>query len=197
MVIAIALATRAELIVLDEPTTALDSIIQANLLNTLVQISRKYDVTILYVSHDLGVVSTIADRICVMYGGRIIEQGRCAEVMYNSKHPYTWGLLLSMPDLNIGKKRLRAIEGNVPSDLTGVEFDAFALRNPYALGIDYVKHPPFFKISKTHRVASWLYDEKAPKIEIPKDIEKRWKIFERKFKKELESTSDQYLNDWE
>ena len=181
VVIAIALATGAELIICDEPTTALDSIVQAHVLNTLSDISKKTGVTIVFISHDLGVVSTIATHICVMYGGRIVEEGTAWEVMYNSKHPYTWGLLLSMPDLNTGAKRLKAIEGFVPGDLTNMEGDFFAERNPYALAMDYLKAPPFFKISDTHKVASWLYSEKAPKVAPPLEILKRWDYFKKNY----------------
>lgn len=176
--IAAALLCQPKIIIFDEPTTALDPTIQAEILELIREIKDVFNVSIIFISHDLGVVGSIADRIAIMYAGKIIEYGKSKEVLYNSKHPYTWGLIQSMPDVNLGQK-LYSIPGSVPSNFNNIIGDAFVTRNEYALDIDFVAHPPFFKISNTHFVASWLYDSRAIKISVPDIIKKRHQQFKK------------------
>jgi oligopeptide transport system ATP-binding protein len=167
VVIAIALACNPQVLICDEPTTALDVTIQAQILNLLKSLKEKYRLTTIYITHDLGVVANIADRIVVMYAGDFIEYGLTEEVFYDARHPYTWALLSSMPQLGQKGKDLVAIEGTPPNLFIPVVGDAFAPRNKQALKIDYLERPPLFKVSPTHYVRSWLLDERAPHVEPP------------------------------
>ena len=172
VVIAIAVACRPRILICDEPTTALDVTIQAQILHLLKELKKKFDLTTIYITHDLGVVANVADRIAVMYAGDIVEIGTCEEVFYDPKHPYTWALLSSLPQLGIKGEDLYSIKGTPPNLFQKIEGDAFAPRNPHALKIDYVKRPPYFEVSETHKVRSWLLDSRAPKVEPPEHIKK-------------------------
>ena len=165
--IAIAIACNPRILVCDEPTTALDVTIQAQILDLIKQLQRKLELTTIYITHDLGVVANVADRIAVMYAGDIIEVGKCEEVFYDPKHPYTWALLSSLPQLGVKGQELYSIKGTPPNLFYEVHGDAFAPRNPQALNIDFVERPPFFDVSPTHKAQTWLLDERAPKIEPP------------------------------
>lgn len=173
VVIAIALACEPDLLICDEPTTALDVTIQAKILRLLKEIQEKTNVAIIFITHDLGVVANIADYIAVMYAGKIIEKGSVEEVFYDPKHPYTWGLLSSIPDLESDDEYLYTIPGSPPNLLNQVEGDAFAPRNATALNIDYRLEPPMYNVGGKHRVASWLLDERAPKVEMPEALKRR------------------------
>ena len=170
VVIAIAVACRPEILILDEPTTALDVTIQAQILNLVHDLKRKYDLTTIYITHDLGVVANVADRIAVMYAGDIIELGLVNEIFYDPRHPYTWALLSSLPQLGVKGEDLFSIRGTPPNLFYEVHGDAYAPRNPYALKIDYVKRPPFFDITPTHKARTWLLDPRAPKVEPPESV---------------------------
>lgn len=170
VVIAIAVACRPKILICDEPTTALDVTIQAQILHLIRDLQKKYDLTTIYITHDLGVVANVADRIAVMYAGDIVEVGRCAEVFYDPRHPYTWALLSSLPQLGVKGEPLYSIEGTPPNLFHEVHGDAFAPRNPQALKIDFVKRPPMFEVSPTHRARTWLLDPRAPKVEPPEHI---------------------------
>ena len=172
MVIAIAVACRPKLLICDEPTTALDVTIQAQILKLIRSLKTKYDLTTVYITHDLGVVANVADRIAVMYAGDIVELGTCEEVFYNPKHPYTWALLSSLPQLGVRGEELYSIHGTPPNLFTEVKGDAFAPRNPRALKIDFVKRPPYFEVSPTHKAKTWLLDPRAPKIDPPEAVQK-------------------------
>ena len=171
VVIAMAVACNPRILICDEPTTALDVTIQAQILNLLKDLKEKYSLTVIYITHDLGVVANVADRIAVMYAGDIIEIGLCEEVFYNPQHPYTWALLSSLPQLGIKGEPLFSIEGTPPNLFYEIKGDAFAPRNPHALKIDFVKRPPYFQVSPTHKAKTWLLDPRAPKVEPPKSIE--------------------------
>jgi oligopeptide transport system ATP-binding protein len=173
VVIAIALACDPDILICDEPTTALDVTIQAKILEKIKEIQMKKNISVIYITHDLGVVAKVADYVCVMYAGRIIEKGNINEVFYDPRHPYTWGLLSSMPDVDTDSDRLFAIPGSPPNLMEEVVGDAFAPRNPYALKIDYREEPPMFDVGGQHRVASWLCDPHAPKVELPDDLKRR------------------------
>ena len=173
VVIAIALACEPDILICDEPTTALDVTIQARILELITELQRKMGITVIYITHDLGVVATVADDVAVMYAGRIIEKGTVDDIFYDPKHPYTWGLLSSMPDLEDTTDTLYTIPGNPPNLLHPVVGDAFAPRNAYAMGIDFRKEPPMFKVSDTHYAATWLLDERAPKVEMPRELKER------------------------
>lgn len=164
IVMAIALAADPSVLFADEPTTALDVTIQAQILDLFKSIQKKKGMATVFVSHDLGVVARVADRVAVMYAGKIVEIGTAEEIFYDPKHPYTWGLLQSLPVLSRGKEWLQTIPGMPPSLLYPPRGDAFACRNRYALQIDYEEEPPMFKVSDTHYAATWLLDERAPKI---------------------------------
>lgn len=170
VVIAIAIACRPKIMVCDEPTTALDVTIQAQILGLIKNLVRKYSLTCVYITHDLGVVANIADRIAVMYAGDIVEIGTCEEVFYSPQHPYTWALLSSLPQLGIKGEELFSIHGTPPNLFNEINGDAFAPRNPYALKIDFTQRPPYFDVSPTHRVRSWLKDPRAPKAEPPRSL---------------------------
>lgn len=166
IVIAIALAMEPEILICDEPTTALDVTIQAQILDLIKKLKEEKGLTIIFITHDLGVVANMADRIAVMYAGKIVEYGNADEVFYDPKHPYTWALLESMPSLATSE-RLSAIPGTPPNMIFPPKGDAFAARNKYAMKIDFEEEPPFFKVSENHYAATWLLHEKAPKIENP------------------------------
>lgn len=177
-VIAIALAASPEVLIADEPTTALDVTIQAQILQLMKDIQKKTETSIIFITHDLGVVAGMADRVAVMYAGKIVEEGTIDEVFYNPQHPYTWGLLNSMPTVETVSGHLRSIPGTPPDLLHPPKGDAFAARNEFALDIDHQEEPPFFKISETHYAATWLLDERAPKVTPPAPILQRWKKWE-------------------
>ena len=171
IVIAIALACRPQILICDEPTTALDVTIQAQILKLIKDLQKEYGFTTVYITHDLGVVANVADRVAVMYGGQIIEIGKSEEIFYSPKHPYTWALLSSLPQLGTKGEDLYAITGTPPSLYDKIVGDAFAPRNPYAMQIDFEEEPPLFKVSETHYAKTWLLDPRAPKIEPPKAIQ--------------------------
>lgn len=170
VVIAIAVACRPKVLICDEPTTALDVTIQAQILSLLKDLKKKFDLTTIYITHDLGVVANVADRIAVMYAGDIVEVGTSEEVFYDPKHPYTWALLSSLPQLGIKGEELYSIKGTPPNLFLPVKGDAFAPRNPQALKIDFEKRPPYFSVTATHKARTWLLDERAPKVEPPEHI---------------------------
>ncbi|NLC33379.1 MAG: ABC transporter ATP-binding protein [Clostridiales bacterium] len=172
VVIAIAIACQPQILICDEPTTALDVTIQAQILQLIRNLIKKYNLTTIYITHDLGVVANIADRIAVMYAGDIVEIGTCDEIFYAPKHPYTWALLSSLPQLGRKGEELFAIKGTPPNLFNEVAGDAFAPRNPFALNIDFKERPPYFDVSPTHRVRSWLLDERAPKVEPPESLKR-------------------------
>ena len=173
VVIAIALACDPELLICDEPTTALDVTIQAKILELIQRIQRERNISVIYITHDLGVVAKVADFVNVMYAGRIVETGTTDEIYYTPAHPYTWGLLSAMPDLDTEDDRLYTIPGSPPNLLHPVQGDAFAPRNVYALNIDERLEPPMFKITDTHYAATWLLDPRAPKVELPPELKAR------------------------
>ena len=174
VVIAIALACDPDLLLIcDEPTTALDVTIQAQILELLKEMRVKYNLTIILITHDLGVVAKVADYVDVMYAGKIVETGTIDEIFYDPKHPYTWGLLSAMPDLDTADERLYTIPGSPPNLLHEKAGDAFAPRNKYALEIDDEIDPPMFKISDTHFAATWLLDPRAPKVDMPPELAQR------------------------
>ncbi|MBO8178099.1 MAG: ABC transporter ATP-binding protein [Bacillus sp. (in: Bacteria)] len=177
VVIAIALACNPKILIADEPTTALDVTIQAQILDLMKDLQKKIDTSIIFITHDLGVVANVADRVAVMYGGRIVEIGTVDEIFYNPKHPYTWGLISSMPSLDTKDDELYAIPGSPPDLLDPPKGDAFAPRNEYALKIDLEKQPPMFKVSDTHYAATWLLHPDAPKVEPPEAVKKRMQQF--------------------
>ena len=167
VVIAIAVACSPKILICDEPTTALDVTIQAQILQLLKVMRFKYDLTIVMITHDLGVVANIADRVAVMYAGDIVEIGTADEIYYDPRHPYTWALLSSMPQMGVKGEDLFNIVGTPPNLFAEIRGDAFAPRNPQALKIDFVKRPPYFEVTPTHKAKTWLLDPRAPKIEPP------------------------------
>lgn len=175
VVIAIALACDPYVLICDEPTTALDVTIQAQILELIQDLQKKKNISVIYITHDLGVVAKVADFVNVMYAGEIIEKGTIDEIFYDPRHPYTWGLLSAMPDLDTDDDELYTIPGTPPNLTHEVQGDAFAPRNKYALNIDKRLEPPMFSVpgSKTHKVASWLMDPRAPKIDMPESLRKR------------------------
>ena len=170
IVIAIALACRPKILICDEPTTALDVTIQAQIVKLIKDLQEEYGFTTVYITHDLGVVANVADKVAVMYAGQIVEYGTVEDLFYAPKHPYTWALLSSLPQLGTKGEELYAITGTPPSLFDEVAGDAFAPRNPYAMKIDFEEEPPFFQISPTHKAKTWLLDPRAPKVEPPKAI---------------------------
>ena len=180
IVIAIALICNPEILIADEPTTALDVTIQAQILELLKEIQEKIETSIIFITHDLGVVANVADRVAVMYAGKIVEVGTAEEIFYNPQHPYTWGLLGSMPTLESENDRLYAIPGSHPDLLDPPKGDAFYPRNEFALKIDAELEPPFFELSDTHKAATWLLAPQAPVIAPPAEIQRRWDIFRKK-----------------
>lgn len=171
IVIAIAVACNPQILICDEPTTALDVTIQAQILQLLTNLQEKYLLTTIYITHDLGVVAKVADRIAVMYAGDIIEVGQTEEVFFNAKHPYTWALISSLPQLGNKGEELYSIKGTPPNLFKEIKGDAFAPRNQYALKIDFVERPPFFKVTDTHFARTWLLDPKAPKVDPPEVLQ--------------------------
>ena len=174
IVIAIALSANPDILICDEPTTALDVTIQAQILELINRLKKEHNLSIIFITHDLGVVANMADRIAVMYAGKIVEYGTANEVFYNPQHPYTWALLSSMPDLDTNEK-LDAIPGTPPNMIYPPVGDAFAERNKYALEIDFEMQPPMYEVSPTHYAATWLLHPNAPKVEMPKIITERIK----------------------
>ncbi len=173
VVIAIAMACDPDILICDEPTTALDVTIQAKILELIKEIQVKKNISVIYITHDLGVVAKVADYVAVMYAGKIIEKGSVDEIFYDPRHPYTWGLLSSMPDVNTTEETLYTIPGTPPNLLNKVEGDAFAARNEFALNIDFRLEPPMFNVGGKHRVSSWLLHENAPKVEMPASLRRR------------------------
>lgn len=173
VVIAIALSCNPDLLICDEPTTALDVTIQAKILELIKKIQLERGISVIYITHDLGVVAKVADYVNVMYAGKIIEKGTINEIFYDPRHPYTWGLLSAMPDLDTNDDRLYAIPGSPPNLLHEKEGDAFAPRNKYALLVDDKAQPPMFRISDSHYAATWLLDPRAPKVEMPAELKSR------------------------
>ncbi|MBQ5804614.1 MAG: ABC transporter ATP-binding protein, partial [Erysipelotrichaceae bacterium] len=167
IVIAIALACHPKILICDEPTTALDVTIQAQIIQLIKDLAKEYDFTTIYITHDLGVVANVADYVAVMYGGQIIEFGTVEDIFYDSRHPYTWGLLSSLPQLGLKGEELFAIRGTPPSLFEKIQGDAFAPRSNYSLKIDFLKEPPIFNVSDTHWAKTWLLDPRAPKVEPP------------------------------
>lgn len=181
IVIAIALANNAEILICDEPTTALDVTIQSQILELVQKLKEERNLSIIFITHDLGVVANIADRIAVMYAGKIVEIGTTDEIFYDPRHPYTWALLSSMPSLATSEK-LDAIGGTPPNLTQKIKGDAFAPRNKYAMQIDLEQAPPMFKVTDTHYAATWLLHPNAPKVTPPKAVleikKKRGKVHE-------------------
>ena len=171
IVIAIALSCQPKILICDEPTTALDVTIQAQILKLIKDLQKEFNYTIVFITHDLGVVANVADRVAVLYGGQVVELGTCEEVFYDPRHPYTWALLSSLPQLAQRNTKLYSITGTPPSLYNKIVGDAFAPRNPYCLKIDTLKEPPMFQISDTHFAKTWLLDPRAPKVEKPEIIQ--------------------------
>ena len=172
VVIAIAMACNPKILICDEPTTALDVTIQAQVLSLLHELKNKYGLTIIFITHDLGVVANIAERVAVMYAGDIVELGMVREIFFDPRHPYTWALLSSLPQLSERGSELFAIKGTPPNLFREIVGDAFATRNPLALVIDHHEQPPYFEASPTHRARTWLMDERAPRVTPPMAITK-------------------------
>ncbi|MCP1147899.1 ABC transporter ATP-binding protein [Bacillus pumilus] len=186
VVIAMALAADPKLLIADEPTTALDVTIQAQILELMKEIQQKVETSIIFITHDLGVVANVADRVAVMYAGQIVETGTVDEIFYNPQHPYTWGLLASMPSLDTdggAEGKLTAIPGTPPDLTNPPKGDAFALRSDYAMKIDFEQEPPMFKVSDTHYVKSWLLHPNAPKVEPPASVKARMRELEGSYEK--------------
>lgn len=173
VVIAIALSAEPDILICDEPTTALDVTIQSKILDLIKQIQQKMHLSVIYITHDLGVVAKVADYVNVMYAGKIVEVGNVEEIFYEPCHPYTWGLLSAMPDLETADDRLYSIPGSPPNLLHEPVGDAFAARNRFAMVIDKKAEPPLFKVSETHYAATWLLHPDAPAIEMPKELKER------------------------
>jgi oligopeptide/dipeptide ABC transporter ATP-binding protein len=169
IVIAIALAANPDILICDEPTTALDVTIQSQILELINKLKRERQLSVIFITHDLGVVANMADRVAVMYAGKIVEYGTAEDIFYRAAHPYTWALMSSMPDLDTNEK-LEAIPGTPPNMIYPPVGDAFAARNKYAMQIDFEQQPPMFQISDTHYAATWLLHPDAPKVEMPKII---------------------------
>ncbi len=184
VVIAIAAACHPQILICDEPTTALDVTIQAQILELIKELQRDLHMTVIYITHDLGVVANVADRVAVMYAGQIIEYGLVNEIFYDAWHPYTWALLSSLPQLGVKGQPLPAIEGTPPNLFYEVKGDAFAPRNKRALAIDFEEEPPFFEVTPTHYAKTWYLDPRAPKIEQPEIIKVLRNHFDRSEGKE-------------
>ena len=177
-VIATAIACKPEILICDEPTTALDVTIQAQIIELLRGLQKKHNLTIIYITHDLGVVANMADKVAVMYAGKIVEYGTADDIFYDPKHPYTWALLSSMPSLDT-RDTLEAIPGTPPNMIYPPKGDAFADRNKYAMKIDFEKEPPFFKVSDTHYAATWLLHPDSPKVDPPRSVTDRIKAMKK------------------
>lgn len=171
IVIAIALACRPKILICDEPTTALDVTIQAQILDLIRELQEEYQFTTIFITHDLGVVASIADRVAVMYAGQIVETGTVEDIYYNPQHPYTWSLLSSLPQLGNRGDQLYSVPGTPPSLYKDIKGDAFAPRSSYAMEIDFAEEPPMFQVSETHFAKTWLLDPRAPKAEKPEIIQ--------------------------
>lgn len=179
IVIAIALACNPKILIADEPTTALDVTIQAQILELIKELQAKINLAIIFITHDLGVVANIADRVAVMYAGKIVEIGTADEVFFSPVHPYTWGLLASVPDMSSTEVELYSIPGTPPNLLYPPKGDAFALRSEFALNIDFEYDAPMFKLSDTHSASSWLLDERAPNINMPEVLRMRIEVMKK------------------
>lgn len=173
VVIAIALSAEPDILICDESTTALDVTIQSKILDLIKQIQQKMHLSVIYITHDLGVIAKVADYVNVMYAGKIVEVGNVEEIFYEPCHPYTWGLLSAMPDLETADDRLYSIPGSPPNLLHEPVGDAFAARNRFAMVIDKKAEPPLFKVSETHYAATWLLHPDAPAFEMPKELKER------------------------
>ena len=173
IVIACALSCEPKILICDEPTTALDVTIQARILNLICELQAQMGLSVIYITHDLGVVAKVADFVNVMYAGKIIEVGTVEEIFYDPRHPYTWGLLAAMPDLETEDERLYSIPGSPPNLLHEPTGDAFAARNRFAMKIDKKAEPPLFQVSETHFAATWLLHPDAPKVELPTELKAR------------------------
>lgn len=176
VVIAIALSCNPELLICDEPTTALDVTIQARILDLIMKLQKERNISVIFITHDLGVVAKVADYVNVMYAGKIVETGTVNDIFYDPRHPYTWGLLSSMPDTSVQDDRLYTIPGSPPNLMNEITGDPFAVRNPNALNIDFRLEPPMFKINSHHAAATWLLAEGAPKIDMPETLKRRIEI---------------------
>lgn len=171
VVIAIAVACRPQILICDEPTTALDVTIQAQILELIRNLQAEYHMSVIYITHDLGVVANVADRVAVMYAGQIVEVGKVDEIFYDARHPYTWALLSALPQLGVKGEALPTIDGTPPNLFNKIKGDAFAPRNRQALAIDFEEEPPYFEVSETHKAKTWYLDPRAPKIEPPKSVQ--------------------------
>ncbi len=171
VVIAIAAACKPQVLICDEPTTALDVTIQAQILQLIRELQKEQGMSVIYITHDLGVVANVADRVAVMYAGQIVEYGTVEEIFYDAWHPYTWALLQALPQLGVKGEQLPTIDGTPPNLFNEIHGDAFAPRNKKALAIDFVKEPPFFDVSPTHAAKTWYLDPRAPKVERPHSIQ--------------------------
>ncbi|ALZ88363.1 peptide ABC transporter ATP-binding protein [Aerococcus urinaeequi] len=178
IMIAMALACKPKILIADEPTTALDVSVQARIIELINQLKDEFDTSVIFITHDLGVVANVADRVAVMYAGRVVETGTTNEIFYHPQHPYTWGLLEATPTLSTEDDNLYTIPGNPPNMANLTAGDPFAPRNPYALDIDFVKDPPLFQVSETHQAATWLLDDRAPKVDLPLDIQARYVVYQ-------------------
>lgn len=193
VVIAIALACRPEILICDEPTTALDVTVQAQIIHLIKELQREYKWTTIFITHDLGVVASVSDRVAVMYGGQVVEYGTVEDIFYNAAHPYTWALLSSLPQLGSKNEPLTYLKGNPPSFVNEIIGDAFAIRNDYAMRIDFITEPPMFKISESHYAKTWLLDPRAPKVEKPKIVQNlraRMKQAAEELKREVGDLND-------
>ena len=171
VVIAIAVACNPQILICDEPTTALDVTIQAQILQLIRDLQKELGMSVIYITHDLGVVANVADRVAVMYAGQIVEYGTVEEIFYDAWHPYTWALLQALPQLGTKGESLPTVDGTPPNLFNEIKGDAFAPRNKHALAIDFVAEPPFFQVSETHAAKTWYLDPRAPKIERPHSIQ--------------------------
>ena len=171
VVIAIAVACRPQILICDEPTTALDVTIQAQIFELIRNLQAEYHMSVIYITHDLGVVANVADRVAVMYAGQIVEVGKVDEIFYDARHPYTWALLSALPQLGVKGEALPTIDGTPPNLFNKIKGDAFAPRNRQALAIDFEEEPPYFEVSETHKAKTWYLDPRAPKIEPPKSVQ--------------------------
>ena len=171
VMIAMALSCNPKLIIADEPTTALDVTIQAQILQLIRDLQKELGMSVIYITHDLGVVANVADRVAVMYAGQIVEYGTVEEIFYDAWHPYTWALLQALPQLGTKGEALPSVDGTPPNLFNEIKGDAFAPRNKHALAIDFVQEPPFFQVSETHAAKTWYLDPRAPKIERPHSIQ--------------------------
>ena len=184
VVIAIAVACRPQILICDEPTTALDVTIQAQILELIRNLQAEYHMSVIYITHDLGVVANVADRVAVMYAGQIVEVGKVDEIFYDARHPYTWALLSALPQLGVKGEALPTIDGTPPNLFNKIKGDAFAPRNRQALAIDFEEEPPYFEVSETHKAKTWYLDPRAPKIEPPKSVQQlRQKMRAHKYKR--------------